>query len=284
MATPPSSSGGSARPREGYSLGSRPEEQRRLEGRTAADRARPLLPHLRPGMRLLDVGCGPGSITVGLAEVVAPGEVVGLDIQPAQIERARALAAERGQGNARFETGDAYQLPFPDASFDAAFTNTLLSHLQEPLRALREMHRVLRPGGVLCAADIDTDSIIVAPPLPDVVAGLALFQRLRAYRRGATNDVRQRRAHLIAAGFDRVSGDAYLTVSGTPEATRQTARGFGTLLLAPDDVALAAEQGWANQEGIARMVAAWQAWGERPDAFYCQTTIAAVGWKAAATG
>ena len=71
-------------------------------------------------MRLLDVGCGPGSITLGLAEAVAPGEVVGVDLQPAQVEQARALAAERGVANVRFEVASAYALPFPDAAFDAA--------------------------------------------------------------------------------------------------------------------------------------------------------------------
>jgi ubiquinone/menaquinone biosynthesis C-methylase UbiE len=91
--------------------------------RTAAQNADFFLPHLRPGMRLLDAGCGQGSITIGLADAVAPGEVVGLDRDPEQVERARALAAERGVTNVRFEVGDAYALPFPDASFDAVFAH-----------------------------------------------------------------------------------------------------------------------------------------------------------------
>ena len=104
------------------------------------------MPHLRPGMRLLDCGCGPGSITVGLAEAVAPGEVIGLDLQPSQIERARLLAAERAISNVRFEVGDVSRLPFPDASFDAAFAHTLLLHLRDRVGALREIRRVLEAG------------------------------------------------------------------------------------------------------------------------------------------
>jgi ubiquinone/menaquinone biosynthesis C-methylase UbiE len=77
-------------------------------------------------MALLDCGCGVGSITLGLAAAVAPGEVVGVDLQPAQLERARALAAERGATNVRFEAADVYALPFSDASFDAVFAHTLL--------------------------------------------------------------------------------------------------------------------------------------------------------------
>ena len=68
--------------------------------------------YLRPGMSVLNMGCGPGTITQGLAELVAPGRVVGIDMQPALIERAHALAASRGQTNLRFEVADLYDLPF----------------------------------------------------------------------------------------------------------------------------------------------------------------------------
>ena len=83
--------------------------------RSAEREAAFFLPHLRPGMRLLDAGCGPGTITVGLAAAVAPGEVVGLELSPAMVEQARALASERGVANVRFEVGDAQALPVPDA-------------------------------------------------------------------------------------------------------------------------------------------------------------------------
>ena len=106
--------------------------------RTASREAAFFLPYLRSGMQVLDVGCGPGSITLGLAEAVAPGSVVGIDFQPAQIKQARASAAERAVANVRFEVADAYQLPFPGHSFDAAFAHGVLMHLREPVRALVE--------------------------------------------------------------------------------------------------------------------------------------------------
>src|SRR5262249_34936469 len=97
-----------------------------MAARTAAKEAAFFLPHLRPGMQLLDVGCGPGSITLGLAGVVGPGVVVGIDVDPTQVEQARALALERGVTNVRFEVADLYRLPFPDGSFDAAFAHTVI--------------------------------------------------------------------------------------------------------------------------------------------------------------
>ena len=88
---------------------------------------------------MLDLGCGPGSITLGLAEAVDPGEVVGVDFQPSQVAQAQSLSSAHGVMNARFEVGDVYRLPFAEGSFDAAFANTLLMHLRQPIRALVEM-------------------------------------------------------------------------------------------------------------------------------------------------
>src|SRR5450756_116194 len=86
--------------------------------RTVENSAGYLLPHLRAGQRLLDLGCGPGTITLGLARRVAPGEVVGVDRADQPLVGARAAAAEQGVANATFTTGDAYRLDYPDASFD----------------------------------------------------------------------------------------------------------------------------------------------------------------------
>src|SRR5688500_16074076 len=135
-------------------------------------------------MRLLDGGCGPGSITLGLAEVVAPGEVVGIDLQRAQVERARALAAERRVGKVRYEAANLYQLPFPDRCFDAAFVHGVLMHLREPVRALEELRRVLRPGGVVGIRDPDWGAGLIAPTTPLLEKWRALFVRVRQHNGG----------------------------------------------------------------------------------------------------
>src|SRR5665648_337353 len=113
--------------------------------RTAANSAAHLLPHLREGQRLLDVGCGPGTITVDLAAHVAPGQVIGVDTSAEVLERARRHAAELG-APVSFQVGDVYALDFPDASFDVVHAHQVLEHLADPVAALREIRRVIRPG------------------------------------------------------------------------------------------------------------------------------------------
>ena len=113
--------------------------------RTASRELAFLLPHLAPGMAVLDCGCGPGSITVGLAEIVAPGQVIGLDTEPRQLEAARRLAQQRGLSNLRFEQGSVYELPFPDASFDVAVAHGVsLSDLDDVRLYLAELRPVAR--------------------------------------------------------------------------------------------------------------------------------------------
>lgn len=119
---------------------------------------------LRPGDRVLDLGCGTGHDALRLAERVGPdGSVVGVDSSAAMIETARRGAAETGLP-VEFHLGDATRLEFPDASFDAVHTERVLVHVPEPVRALREMVRVVRPGGRIVATDVDIGTWFVSHP------------------------------------------------------------------------------------------------------------------------
>lgn len=164
---------------ESYSQRSNPGFEAQLALRTAANEGAFFLPYLRPAMRVLDLGCGPGSITLGLAEKVAPGEVIGVDLQPSQVAQAQALSAARGVMNVRFEVADVYRLPFPDGSFDAVFAHVVLMHLREPVRALAEMRRVLRPGGIVGVRDCDWGGRIHAPATALLEQWYALTVRIR---------------------------------------------------------------------------------------------------------
>lgn len=123
--------------------------------RTAVNSAAYLLPHLKPNMHILDVGCGPGTISADLATYVPQGHITALDSAPDVVEKARACAAERGVQNISFATGDIHALPFPDATFDVTHAHQVLQHIADPIQALREMRRVTKVGGIVAVRDVD---------------------------------------------------------------------------------------------------------------------------------
>ena len=144
--------------------------------RRAEKQAAFLLPHLRSGMSLLDCGCGSGSITVGLAKAVAPGKTVGIDVSDVEIERARARASDQGLTTALFGVGNVYALDFPNDSFDVVFSHNVLEHLHDAARAVAEMQRVLKPGGLIAIRDTDMGGFIVQPPEKLFSDAQALFE------------------------------------------------------------------------------------------------------------
>ena len=259
-----------------YSQTANPAFEAELATRTASREAAFLLPHLRPSMQLLDVGCGPGSITLGLAGVVVPGQVVGIDMQSAQIEQARALAHARGVTSVRFEVADIYGLPFPDGSFDAAFAHGVLMHLREPVRALAELRRVLRPAGVAGVRDPDWGASLRAPTTPLLDQWSAVRVRVRQHNGGDPFLGRHQRRLLLEAGFARAEACASVESAGTREETLRHAaflkaqvQGFSRTVLA---------EGWMDQAAVDAVITEIDAWAERPDAFSSTTWCEALGW------
>ena len=149
--------------RETYAMGYSDIFLQLLRRRSAGRQAAHLIPLLQPGMDLLDLGCGPGSITLGLAQAVWPGEVTGLDQNQNQVELARRAAVDARTFNARFVTGNALALPFPDSSLDAVHCHGFLMHSPRIKEQLTEIVRVLKPGGILASRDMDVPSSFIAP-------------------------------------------------------------------------------------------------------------------------
>jgi ubiquinone/menaquinone biosynthesis C-methylase UbiE len=275
-------SGSAADQREVYTYNANARIVQHLTRRSAASEAAFLLPYLHPGMHLLDCGSGPGTITCDLAEVVAPGQVVGLDIQPAQVEQAAALARERGLATVRFEVGSIYALPFPAASFDAVFAHQVLFHLSDPLTALREMRRVLRPGGVLGVADYEWSLRRLTPYTPLLAAYIALNIRVLEHNGASPFYASNQRELLLAAGFARAEATAMFAQNGagTMEKTRYSAALQVAALRGRAFRETAIEQGWADETTLDAMAAELETWGERPDAFHLLPRCMAVGWNA----
>ena len=148
---------------ETYAMGYSATFMELLKRRTAWSSAQYLLRHLRSGMDLLDLGCGPGTITAGLATRVFPGRAYGLDREERQLEMARDTARRMGVQNVRFQRGDALALPFPDDSFDAVHCHGFLMHSPGIREQMGEIVRVLRPGGILGARDMDVSTSFISP-------------------------------------------------------------------------------------------------------------------------
>ena len=176
--------------------------------RTLASHGAFFVPHLRPGLSVLDCGCGPGSMTVEIAARVDPGEVVGIDFAPAQIARAKSTAACAGRLNLRFEAGSAYSLPFDSGRFDRVFSHALIEHLADPRRALHELHRVLAPAGVLGLCSPDWGGFLLSPPSPPLSRALAAYMALQSGNGGDVRAGRNLGMHLAAAGFVAIQLDA----------------------------------------------------------------------------
>jgi len=250
-----------------------------LAKRTASVEASFFLPHLHSGMKLLDCGCGPGSITVNLAEVVAPGEVVGIDLEDKQFEIGREYARERGVSNVRFETGNIYELPFESETFDAVFAHAILYHLKDPRKALTELHRLLKPGGVIGIRDLDNGGTIFTPSNQIIDKARGLFDQILEYNGGHPLFGRSQRAVLRETGFVNIQASASYDSYGIPEATRNVGKYLAGLLLEQNTVSVVTEQGWASRSELEEISAAYKAWGEHPDAFLGRARCEAVGWK-----
>src|SRR5689334_21755316 len=146
--------------------------------RTAENSAGYLLPRLAPDARVLDVGCGPGTITADLAARVPGGDVTGIDAAVDVLVQAREEAERRGQRNVRFHTGDVYHLDFADGTFDVVHAHQVLQHLTDPVAALREMRRVCRPGGLVAARDGDYGGFFWFPEESGLTEGQALYRNV----------------------------------------------------------------------------------------------------------
>ncbi|MEE8518350.1 MAG: methyltransferase domain-containing protein [Dehalococcoidia bacterium] len=244
--------------------------------RTAGTSAAFLLPHLRPGMQLLDCGCGLGSITVGLAEAVAPGRVVGLDLDAEAIKAAGKKARELGIANVSFEVGSLYELPFDDNSFDVAYEHMVLMHVPEPLKAVEEVYRVLRPNGVFGARDRDKENDVIGNPNAVSALFWDLFLKWQAHRPSDLGIGPRLPAVLEQAGFADIEYSTSLT---TGESFENRLGQLDAFFTNPEINGTIIGQGWADQETLDRLPEAIKEWGRHPEARLDLANANVIGWK-----
>jgi len=219
------------------------------------------LPYLKSGLSVLDCGCGPGSITMGIAVRIAPGEVVGIDFAQSQIERAKTAAAQGGVRNVRFDTGDVYSLPVDNGTFDRVFSHALMEHLADPVAALRELCRILRPGGVIGVCSPDWGGFMLSPPSPELTRAVDAYMALQSKNGGDVRVGRKLGLHLSAAGFEAVR------ISARYEC-------YPSLEFIGEYLASQLER-----EGDARSAVVFRDWSQEKEGMLAQAWVSAVGVK-----
>ncbi|KXG49273.1 uncharacterized protein PGRI_031430 [Penicillium griseofulvum] len=227
-----------------------------------------LLPHLQPTSQILDIGCGPGSITTGLAALVPAGHVTGIEPTSLPLEAARALAASEGITNISFKEGDIHALPFADESFDIVHAHQVLQHITDPIDGLREMRRVCKTGGLVAIKE--SASLHCYPEAPEMVKWQQIYLKVAAER--GTNPHSGERIHVWArkAGFspEDVKCSTGSWCFQTREERESWGGNFAERSVGSPLSKVAVEKGYATEEFFERVREVWLEWVEDEDAWF----------------
>jgi ubiquinone/menaquinone biosynthesis C-methylase UbiE len=219
-------------------------------------------------MSLLDVGCGPGTITIDLAARVAPGAVVGVDRAEDVIAEATQLLTELAPGNAEFKTADVYRLGFDDQAFDVVHAHQVLQHLTDPVAALIEMRRVLRPGGILAIRDSDYGGFVWAPADRLLDRWMELYHSVCNHN-GADADAGR---HLLgwarAAGFTDINPSSSTWTFADASSRRWWSDLWAERVTHSALAEQAVEYGLSSRDELQAISRAWRRWAEHDSAFF----------------
>ncbi|KAI8978733.1 methyltransferase type 11 [Trametes punicea] len=239
--------------------------------RTAQNSAAYLLPHLKPDMTLLDMGCGPGTITVDFATLLPEGHVTGLDIPDSDVlDKARAHADERGVKNISFISGDANALPFPDATFDVVHAHQVLQHVGDPVQVLKEMRRVTKPGGIVATRETDFSGMIWFPEMEGLHEWCEGYTKVARANGGEPDAGRRLHVWAKAAGFPKES----LTLSAgtwcfyTPEERAWWSGLWADRTVSSSFASSAIKHGVYTEEELKRVAEVWRKWGAEEDGWF----------------
>jgi ubiquinone/menaquinone biosynthesis C-methylase UbiE len=235
--------------------------------RTAENSAGYLLGELVAGRRVLDVGCGPGTITLDFARRVAPGRVVAIDRDAGVLDAARGDARAQGISNVSFDEGDVYALAFPDASFDVVHAHQVLQHLSDPVAALAEMRRVCVPGGVVAARDSDYAAFTWFPADPDLTRWLELYHDVARANHAEPDAGRRLVAWAHAAGLRDVSASASAWCFASADEREWWGGLWADRVVASAFAEQAVGSGLSTPGELDRLAAAWRRWATADDAW-----------------
>ena len=249
-----------------YTMGFSEEFMESLKRVSAETEAGYLLPHLRPGFRLLDVGCGLGTISIGLAKAVAPGEMHGLDMEASQIDMARSYARAYGVDNAIFHVGDAIDLPFEDGSFDVVSFQNVMMYIPDTQKVLAEAKRVLKPGGIIGCREMIVQSCFTYPDFGVIRKAWEMFEDLLIADDAHPQMGKELKSHLVRAGFSDIKVTLSSNLFSTPADVNFIYGFVQEWFLSPEITEAAIKYGAATREMCDEISAAYDRWKTDPGA------------------
>lgn len=238
--------------------------------RTAENSAAYLLPSLKPDMKILDIGCGPGTITVDLATHVPLGHVTGLDASDDVLDKARAHAAACNVRNIEFVVADAHALPFPDETFDVTHAHQVLQHVGDPVQMLREMRRVTKAGGFVAARDADYAGMTWYPESEGMTEWRKIYTLVARANGGEPDAGRRLYSWAQRAGLDpaQTTCSAGTWCFYTPEDRAWWAGLWADRTLQSNFATTAIRHGLATEDDLRRISKTWHDWEDNGDAWF----------------
>ncbi|MCU1678770.1 MAG: type 11 methyltransferase [Frankiales bacterium] len=252
-------------PESVYTHGHHSSVLRSHRWRTADNSAAYLLPHLAAGIAVLDVGSGPGTITMDLAALVAPGRVTATEITGSTLDLTRQEAARRGVANVDFVVADVHDLEFADGTFDVVHAHQVLQHVLDPVQALREMRRVCRPGGLVAVRDSDYAAFAWFPQFPELDEWLSLYRGLARANGGEPDAGRRLLSWAQAAGFAHIESTSSTWCFSTPEDRHWWGGTWAERITKSPIAKQAVDSGAADAGALARIADAWLRWADAKD-------------------
>lgn len=254
--------------RDQYTHGHHDSVLRSHRWRTAQNSAGFLLSHLKPGDELLDVGCGPGTISADLATLVDPGHVRGIDISADVIGHATSTYKDHARENLSFAVDDVYALSSPDASFDVVFAHQILQHLSEPVTALREMRRVLRDDGILAVRDADYAAFAWSPTNEHLDRWMQLYHQVTSANGADADAGRHLPGWVRAAGFHSLEVSSSNWTYYSPEERQWWGGLWAERVVQSDFAKQALAYGFTTSGELNDISAAFRAWAQDPDGVF----------------
>jgi len=236
--------------------------------RTAEDCAGYLLEVVEPGDRILDVGCGPGSISIGLARAVGDGHVIGMEVAAEVLVDARALAQGEGVANVEFVEGSVYELDFDDHSFDAVHAHQVLQHLSDPVAALVEMARVVRPGGWIAVRDADYRAMFHHPETPALLRWHEIYDAIARSTGGEPDAGRLLPGWFGEAGLSDLSVSGALWTFATHEGRTSWGDSWAQRVLESNFAEVALKAGFSTHDELEGIAEGWRRWARTEGATF----------------